>query len=643
MRLSLILLLFASCLFVYGQNANVAATEIDAPPPPMVRPKEPPANSTLHARVFYEDTGRPIRRTSVMLVSAGRGGGRESSGVTDEKGNLEIKNVQAGKYLAIVNAPGTVSPLTYVDTRKNRNETAEAQFAGLDSFVVNGLTDVEMQFPVKRGGAISGRVTYADGDPAVGVSVSVLRKVDDDFVPPISNFSILSQMMTGGAGVLSTDDRGYFRMAGLPAGEYIVKVSENVKHSTNESKGYSDPFESVLFGSSSMVNYFFDNAFDKQSAKLIPLGFGEEKPELSLTIPEREMHTIEGKVVAAKDKLPIRNSTIYLQIDGEDPNADGALAERRRQSCMTDDNGNWKFKDLPKGKYKLLAEADGSELDVANQVYGPIIANAANAMANYPMSNRPSNLPPAKRFAKMTVDVSVEDKDVTDKVIELSFGSTVSGTVTTENGKPLPTFVTVEAAGEEPGFKSSTQVYNMDFDREEPGVRNSADFQMQGVAPGKTFFKFTVTSDEFYIKSATAGALDLLKEPYLMRSGDDLKGVKIIVANDVGSLKGNVIDGEKEPLPGLRMWFVPTDPAKFKNQTFMRSTVTNATGDFETKLPPMEYAVVFLPANFTAMKRSESEKWLTDNIKDAQKFTIESGKTEKITVKREVKKPKTGN
>src|SRR4051794_13240648 len=73
----------------------------------VVRPSLPvPAKTTLRARVVYEDTGRPIRRTTVTLIGADKG--KPLTGVTDSQGNLEIKNVPAGKYYPIVSAPGVV-------------------------------------------------------------------------------------------------------------------------------------------------------------------------------------------------------------------------------------------------------------------------------------------------------------------------------------------------------------------------------------------------------------------------------------------------------------------------------------------------------------------------------------------------------
>ena len=66
--LSLIVTLAISSL---AKSANVAGNNSSP---------APPSNSVLRARVFYADTGRPIKRTSVMLMTNNRSG-REGSGV----------------------------------------------------------------------------------------------------------------------------------------------------------------------------------------------------------------------------------------------------------------------------------------------------------------------------------------------------------------------------------------------------------------------------------------------------------------------------------------------------------------------------------------------------------------------------------
>ncbi|HNQ15814.1 MAG TPA: carboxypeptidase-like regulatory domain-containing protein, partial [Pyrinomonadaceae bacterium] len=165
----------------------------------------PIQKSTVRGRVFYAESGRPVRRASVMLIAdTMRGGPGESGALTDNEGNFEMKDVPAGTYYPMVNAPGVVSPMAFLDfsqmERPGASEKSAFQeaFKDFEKIIVNGVSDTYVQIAAKRGGAISGRVYYDDGDVAVGVRVEVLRKVGDKYLSVIPNFSAIVGMFGGG-------------------------------------------------------------------------------------------------------------------------------------------------------------------------------------------------------------------------------------------------------------------------------------------------------------------------------------------------------------------------------------------------------------------------------------------------------------
>ena len=69
-------------------TANVAVVVNNSRMAGNYRPTPEPSKSTVRGRVFYEDTGRAVRRASIMLMgkNSGDGGGREVSGLTDNNG-----------------------------------------------------------------------------------------------------------------------------------------------------------------------------------------------------------------------------------------------------------------------------------------------------------------------------------------------------------------------------------------------------------------------------------------------------------------------------------------------------------------------------------------------------------------------------
>lgn len=606
----------------------------------LVAPTPEPASSTLRARVYFENSGRPVRRTNVVLLSA-KDNPREASGLTDAQGNLVIKNLRAGKYYAIVNAPGAVSPIAYIDYRRTRSETFDEQLAPFPPIIVNGVSDVETIIQVKMGGAISGRISYADGGPAIGVRVEILRKVADEYLPTLPNFTALSQAIVGGAGTFRTDDRGQYRFAGLPEGEYIVKVTEEMVHSNDPGRPNRMGFDDMIFGSASLVSVFFGDAFDLENAQKLKVEFGQEYSEANIVIPERPLHILEGRLISAKDKLPIRGARLTVTLVGDTPNIEESSRQGRRDhAAYTDDKGNWMFTDLPKGKYKVVAQAVDSHFDDASKTYGSdrsaanSMASAANAVNTAMNAAGTSEKPPPPKFAKKSAEFVIEEKDLTEQVIELSFGATLKGNVIIEDDDGLTESLTLMAADEGSDITSSTTIYPYDYDPE-TGQRKSAklkEFAIDSISSGLTYLTIHTSAKGLYVKSAFHGQIDLLKGPINLKDGEVLSNIKIVLAKDSGELEVTVIDGDDRPVSGYDLMLVPTDPAKYKNSSFYRSARSDVNGEFKVSLPPFEYAAVVFPRTFAKESRADFHKWLAGAVKSAQTFKIEAAKTTKARI-----------
>lgn len=370
------------------------------------RPTPEPPKSTVRGRVFYEDTGRAVRRASIMLMAKNLGGGgREVSGLTDNNGYFQIKNVAAGTYYAFVNAPGVISPLAFADITKQKDGLEEA-VEGFPPIIVSGVGDLDVQIPARRGGAVSGRVMYADGDPVIGVKVEIMRRVEKRFVGVIPSFSsIFSMMMGSGGGGFQTDDRGFYRFAGLPAGDYIIKVSENVSHSENKARGGYSPFDESLFGGNSLLTMFYPDVFTTEKAQTVSVLAGQEQSEINITIPDRELYAVAGKIVSGKDKSPIENARIQIKRVGDNTASIFDELGKMQQTNSSDEQGNWNFKELPKGTYNLVVEPPyaGSYQDDPEAYMNNPGAYASNR-------NKNPNATPKLKLAKKIQEIVVEDK-----------------------------------------------------------------------------------------------------------------------------------------------------------------------------------------------------------------------------------------
>lgn len=148
--------------------------------------------STVHVRAIYQDTERPVRRAEVHLFSE-EVPRLSRRGVTDARGEFSFKNVPAGRYQLSVGFPGTNGSSGF-------NDSVVAD--------VDGTSTVELRVRTSRGGAITGRITYPDGEPAIGAQINVLTKRGKHWYNPT--------FVSAGA---QTDDRGIYRIYPLAPGE----------------------------------------------------------------------------------------------------------------------------------------------------------------------------------------------------------------------------------------------------------------------------------------------------------------------------------------------------------------------------------------------------------------------------------------
>jgi hypothetical protein len=150
------------------------------------------------------------------------------------------------------------------------------------------------------------------------------------------------------------------------------------------------------------------------------------------------------------------------------------------------------------------------------------------------------------------------------------------------------------------------------------------------VIEGKNTLIVSVEGD-YYVKSATAGGVDLLAASFEVREGEFLQNVQIVFGKDPGTLIGRVLNDRKAPVSGAGALLVPTDGRR-KNASFYRSVATNEEGKFESRLAPGEYAVIFADKRLAGKKDDDYLKLLEEMIKDAPTVKIEAGKTENLTI-----------
>lgn len=604
------------------------------------RPTPEPPKSTVRGRVIYGDTGRAVRRAGLMMMPVkGAGGGRENAGVTNERGEFEIKGVVEGRYFVSVSTPGVLTPfsaLTNLDKigAMSQDSAAYAEIAkDFQEVVVNGINDADVMIVVKRGAAITGRIMYADGEAAIGVRVEVLRKKNGQYNAVVPNLSeVFGAMFGGAAGGLKTDDRGVYRVAGLPAGEYVVRAVENVTHS-EKANSRDDEFMAMTgFNPSSMVSTFYPNTPDVKKAETLKIEIGQEQSEINITIPERALHGLRGVAVNRATRAPLKNARVSIKSDDNvnslfgGMNGGGEFGTKNE----TDEQGRWSFRELPAGKYTLTIE--------------PPYDYKSDDESKNPQKAKPPKLARAQK------EIVIEEKDIADLTVELGYGASISGTVSFDNGEAFSQQIFVSATDENRKFLEVDSIGSPYYDEgSRPAPKKTQEFKIEGIAAGKVFLyaggsgalggESGSAEQQFYVKSILFNGRDIKGAALETKEGGEIKGVSIVLARDVGKLKGTVVRADKSTAAGARILLVPTDKGQRENSATSIYATTGAGGEFEISGAPGEYFIVLYTEDDSNREENkdktvaeQSREWLERKIADAQKVTIKAKETEKITL-----------
>ena len=167
----------------------VAHAQVRTPAPKT----EQPTLGTIDGKVVNE-SGQPLAGAMVFVRTVSPGTSRST--ITDLEGNFQVNGLETGLYLVTANSPAYTNVLGDPDAPKY--------------YRLGDSARVEMV----RGGAITGTVTSAIGEPLIGVRVRAImvRDVKGQAGRSLGNIE------------QSTDDRGIYRIYGLAPGTYIVSA-----------------------------------------------------------------------------------------------------------------------------------------------------------------------------------------------------------------------------------------------------------------------------------------------------------------------------------------------------------------------------------------------------------------------------------
>ena len=341
-------------VLVLAVSARLIAQQVAAPTAPAVV-AAPAATGTVTGHVICGDSHLPARMASVVLQPvvdlASPAIGPETRSSKSEAtttvvgtlldGSFTIPNVAPGDYYVIAEKLGYLSPLSELSRDDLNHPDAQtknliAELLMTVTVVANRTTTTEVV--LVKGATIAGTVRFDDGAPYAATEVSLLRK---DKAGKWVKFR--THLIAAMSFVDSTDDRGRFRLVGLPPGEYLLKATVDI-HDTQttyifRNSGSSGPKAGFT------LDVYCGDVVRQRDAKTVKVGDGEQADGNDIEISLAKLHSVSGTLVDSATGQTVNAGKVELH-DSDD---NAMLAS----TTVSGDDEAFHFLYVPEGEYTL--------------------------------------------------------------------------------------------------------------------------------------------------------------------------------------------------------------------------------------------------------------------------------------------------
>ncbi len=505
------------------------------------------SRGAITGRVAGED-GRPLAEAVVQVFKAyARVPGPPLATNTDGDGKFRVSDLEPGLYTVMVMLPGFVN-------------SQEAQAGAGDEARYYRPGD-NVSVTLAKGGVITGTVRDQGGEPIVAISVRAVRVRDE-----AGRASVATTRFQGFVPERLTDDRGVYRIYGLPPGTYIVTAGGGQR----------------LFGAfnaylGAVPTYFPSSTRD--TASEINVRGGEEVSGVDIRFRDERGHAVSGIVAGSMADTNRFGVSVVLKRIGSSETEWAAFPNQELKQSFS-------FEGVADGEYELTAQQWGG--------------GERTSLSSIPRR------------------VTVRGADITGLTLTLAPLASIDGRVQLDPAPPTPCAkpargVTVlETAikaprDEKPGAKEPPSLPFSFASGATPNERG--EFSIRNLLEGSYRLTVRLPADWWYTRSlvlpgaaqpqpgATTPkpAAATASGSVTLKMGQTLAGVAVQIAQDGGSVSGRVrAAAEGVALPAnLKVYLVPTERERAEDALRYAEVSPGDDGAFSlTNLAPGRYKLL---------------------------------------------------
>lgn len=208
-------------------------------------------------------------------------------------------------------------------------------------------------------------------------------------------------------------------------------------------------------------------------------------------------HRLSGTVTMRLDNHPVAKAGISVI---SRPTAGGRPFTKM---TVTDEQGHWTIDNLPDAVYSIII--------VSGKTLPPVGGQDGQTSQS------------TSQFVTQTSRLEIAGADIDDIAIQVIKGGRITGIVVMDDGESLPKDLVVLP---EQVIKDGRSPVRM------AQVKPDGSFILENVPTGEILLKAVVFGKptEYFMKTATAGATDLMREPLRIEDGAEIKDVYIFFA-----------------------------------------------------------------------------------------------------------------
>jgi hypothetical protein len=284
--------------------------------------------AAVRGRITAADTGRPLRRAQISVVTAGIGIPERRTTSTNLRGEYELRDLPAGRYTISATRSG------YLPWEYGRRAAGEP---GKTLQVDEGATLDKIDLAMPRAGFISGRVIDETGEPVAGVQVWIMR----------SEFYRGRRRLVPVTSSARSDDTGHYRAFGLQPGAYFVVAMLRDTWTAGGDK-------KQVFG---YAPTFFPSTGTAAEAQRVSLATGKEASGIDIALVAMPAAVVSGTAMGAGG-MPLAAGSVSLQQNITGPSGSSFNSVG---SARTDADGSWRFRDVAPGEYDVSISTTNRE------------------------------------------------------------------------------------------------------------------------------------------------------------------------------------------------------------------------------------------------------------------------------------------